>query len=157
MKTPNEIASRVHVETIDVFSKLNILQSLAKMHVEALSGQCSDSDRDDLVMGAHRTLFLAAELCRYRVKAEFLDEAAAEKIANEFVSESGIRNIVDMICGSIPFSCSEPMKAVSRESATLFLAATMFDKLLRQNRPDKAFEVWRACAKGSYSELPTIY
>ena len=69
-ESPDEIVNRVYVETLEVFSVLEIIRNLAAMHRSAMSGECSDSDRNNLILGAYRTLFLAAGLGRYRMARE---------------------------------------------------------------------------------------
>lgn len=156
-ETPDEIANRIYVETLEVFSMLKIIQHLADMHRYALSDACSDSDRNDLVMGAYRTMFLAAGLAKYRMTRELQEEESGEKVMNQIFKDSALRNIVGMIRESVIFTGEEPMLAVVKEAGMLFQAATMFDRMLRQKQLDKAFEVWKTCVKGSYHELPMVY
>ena len=156
-ETQGDICSRIYIETLELFSTLTINKNLADMHRFALSAECSESDRNDLVMGAYRTLFLFAGLAKYRMARELQDEAAGDIVANRILNDSGIQNIVRMIRESVDVSCEEPMQVVAKEAGMLFQAATMFDRMVRYKQVEKAFEVWRACAKGAYSELPMIY
>lgn len=157
METSAQITNRIYIETLEVFSMLQITKNLAVMHQQAMSGKCSDADCNDLIMGAYRTLFLAAGLAKYKMAREMQDEEAGEKAANQILNDSALRNIVRLIRESISFTCDEPMYTVAKEAGLLFQAATMLDRMLRQKQFDKAFEVWRTCAKGSYAELPLIY
>lgn len=156
-ESPDAIASRVYVETLEALSTLKIIPTLAEMHKHAASGECSVSDCNDLVMGAYRTLFLAAGLARYRMAREMQDEAAGDKVSNQILNDSAIRNIVGMIRESVPFTCDDPMLTAAKEVGMLYQAATMLDRMLRLKQLDKAYEVWRTCAKGSYTELPRVY
>ncbi len=156
-ETQDDICNRIYVETLEVFSTLTVIKSLADMHRFALSGECSESERNDLVMGAYRTLFLAAGLAKHRMARELQDEVTGDTVANRVLADSGIRNIVTMIRESVAFSGEEPMQAVAKEAGLLFQAATMFDRMVRLDKLEKAFEVWRVCAKGAYSELPMVY
>lgn len=139
---------------IEVFSQLHVVQTLALMHREAITTGVSVDEGNDLVMGAYRTLFLAAGLARHRMIRETLDEKAADELVNKVLNESSIRNIVGMIRSSVQFTSAEPMMEVTREVGLIFQAATLFDRLLRQNQQHLAFNVWRECAKGSYATLP---
>lgn len=149
-------AEQVYVEVIAVFSQLNILRALALMQREAVSTGVSASDGNDLVMGAYRTLFLAAGLARHRMIRETLDEKAGDEIVNKVLNESSISDIVGMIRSSVKFTSPEPMIEITREAGLIFQAATLFDRLLRQKQHQRAFEVWRECAKGSYATLPMV-
>lgn len=154
--TPRDIAESTYTDTIGIFSELNIVQTLAMMHREALTTGISAEDGNDLVMGAYRTLFLAAGLAKYRVVREMQDEKVGDAIAKKVLDESSLRNIVDLIRGSVQFTSPEPMFEVSKESGILFQAASLFDRMLRQKQLGAAYEIWRECAKGSYTTLPLI-
>ena len=153
---PTEIANRVHVETLDLFKEIGILPTLAVMHRAALHGQVSDSECNDLALGAYRTLILATGVVRYRMIQETGDEEAAVRLANSFSESSGLSNIVEMILESIPFNKVE-LSAVTDEANFLFQAATLIDRASRQKQFKVAYELWRTCAKGEYLELPKVY
>lgn len=156
-ETQDEICNRIYLDTQEVFSTLTIIKNLADMHLFAMSAESSETDRNQLVMGAYRTLFLAAGLAKHRAARELLDEVAGDSLANRVLKESGIRNIVTMIQESVAFSCEDPLHVAAKEAGILFQAASMFDRMIRLNNLEKAFEIWRVCAKGSYSELPMAY
>lgn len=155
-ENPNEIASRIHGETLNLFKEIGILHTLAVMHRAALQGQVSDSECNDLALGAYRTLILAAGVARYRMIQETGDDEAAGRLANSFSESSGLSNIVEMILESIPFNKIE-LSAVTDEAHLLFQAATLIDRTSRKKHFNVAYELWRTCAKGEYLELPKIY
>lgn len=72
-ETTEEIVARVHAQTLELFSSLGIIDLLGRMHKTALEGGASDEECNDLVMGAYRTLYLAAGLARDRVLRETKD------------------------------------------------------------------------------------
>lgn len=155
-KSPNEIADRVHIETQDLFKEIGAIPTLAKIHKAAIHGQCSDSECNDLALGAYRTLILAAGVARYRMIQETGDKEAADRLANSFSESSGLANIVEMILESVPFNKAE-LSAVTDEANLLFQAATLIDRTSRHKQLNVTYELWRTCAKGEYLNIPKVY
>lgn len=152
-KTTEDIISTAHTQTHDLFSTLGIVRNLAMLHKLALEGEASDEECNDLVMGAYRTLYLAAGVAKHRAQDESKDPAVGNQAANSILNGSGLSNIAQMIKESIPSREFEPLLALGEEVQYLFQAATILDRLVKKRRLEEAHEVWRACAKGSYGEL----
>jgi hypothetical protein len=161
-ETPEQLAVRQYRETMETFSKLNIIRTLALMHRTAMQGG-SEADWEQLVVGAWRTVELAAELVTYRVEREGLDEGWVNA-SRGAIYKGALMEIAQTIKESDPrprkFSvpdCTVEEACAMRERSQLRDAAVLLDQFVRQRRLDKSFEVWRACAKGAYMDLPMIY
>lgn len=155
-ETGKDISERIHITTQSLFSEIGAVPTLAAMHKAALAGAATESECNDLAIGAYRTLYLAAGVAHYRMIIETGDGAAADVVANSIIESSGLSNIIRMILESVPYSDSD-MEAATKEVGQLFQAATMLERLVRQKNLATAQQVWRACAKGSYMELPMLY
>ncbi len=155
-KTPTELADHIYAEVLETLTQLRIFESLAYLHREALTSNITANEGNDLVMGAYRTMFLAAGLARQKAQSAALDEKIAESIANKILNDSSIRNITMMIRSSVPFTSAEPMIDVAKEAGPLFGAAQLFDELLRKGQRERAYKVWHECAKGAYGKIRSI-
>ena len=155
-ESPAKIADRIQVETQELFKEIGIIPTLAEMHKAALHGHCSDSECNDLALGAYRTLILAAGVVRYRMIRETGDEEAADSLANSFSESSGLSNIIEMILETVPFN-KEELRAVTGEANFLFQAATLVDRTSRNKQFKVTYELWKTCAKGQYIEIPRVY
>ncbi|WP_028995226.1 hypothetical protein [Azonexus hydrophilus] len=152
-KSVDECMVEAHVETHAIFTELTILETLAYMHRLVLEGQASPEECNDLLLGAYRTLYLAAGVGRWRLLRKTKDEIAADKVANTIMTDSGIFNIVQMIRSSIPGTGMEQTPIIFKEMGIIFHVARVFEEMVTQGQHEKAFEIWRTCAKGAYSEL----
>ncbi len=161
-ETSQETADRLYVETMDLFSELQIVRTLALMHRSGMQGGLAMEEWGDLAVGAWRTLELGAQLLGYRVERATLDEGLASA-SREAVYKGMLLSIARMIEDADPRPRREILPDVSVERAqamsernALRDAATLMDRLARERQYEKAFNLWRACAKGAYLELPVI-
>lgn len=162
-ETPQQVADRLYSETLETFHSLNVVEALALMHRTAMQGGCSDEEWGHLVIGAWRTAELASQLAGYRVERETRDTNLASS-ARGAVFSGALGQLARTIESTdprpqrllLPDVTVDKARALS-EREQLRDAATLLDRLMRQRQHKKAFEVWRACAKGAYMELPVIY
>ncbi len=47
----------------------------------------------------------------------------------------------------------EQTPIIFKEMGIIFHVARVFEEMVTQGQHEKAFEIWRTCAKGAYSEL----
>lgn len=152
-KNLEEHMEDAHVETLTIFSDLKIIEALASLHLQVLNGRASPDECNDLLLGAYRTLYLAASVGRCRLMRKINDENAGNKVAQAIMTDSGIFNIVQMIRTSIPHTGMEQNQIIFNEIGVIVSVARIFEEMVTKERYDEAFEVWRVCAKGSYVEL----
>ena len=155
-ETKEDIANRIHIETQNIFSEIGAIRTLAFMHREVIAGRASSSECNDLAIGAYRTMYLAAGVAHYRMTLETGNIQAAGEAADTIIKSSGLSNVVELILKTVPFDDAD-MESATKETNLLFQAATMLVRVLRQKKSATAERVWRACAKGAYTELPMIY
>lgn len=151
-KAPDDLTDHIYVEILEDFTQLKIFETLAYFHREALTSKITADDGNDLIMGAYRTMLLAALLAKQRAKNANLDEKKADSIANKILNKSSFYEVAMMIRSSVPFTSAEPMIEVARESGQLIRVAQLFDELLRNGQRESAYQLWHKCAKGAYKK-----
>jgi hypothetical protein len=152
-ETDAEIEQRIHVTVQEKLSEIGVLQALAHLHLLCLQGDADDAECNDLVIGAYRTLFIAAGLGRTMMVYEGQIGEPADRVATALINTSGLANIVKEIRSSVPRTELEPLLAVMPEISILYKAAEMMHQCIKKKDHEGAFNIWHRAVQGGYRQI----
>lgn len=143
-------ADDAHAKALEILKEIGALKTLALLHKEALLGNVSDSEINDLVLGAYRTVTIGAGITVSIMKQLNTPREESSKAYWSFINDSSIRKIASSLFESLQehVTIDMPASVMETEADNLIKSGFKVHNHYMSNNIESASSEWLLGAKG---------